>query len=167
MTQAGAIDFSVEDCIGELTINNVGMHRRAWNVLDHRELWPRTVVTKGSNVDLPAIPGQRPYPLELDQRDVTLDLMISGLYDVNGNPDLDGIYACQLRNYAYLRANVIGPVDGVTSTWDSYIDFPWGDSLYAAVQVLDIAVDWAVEETIQAKIDIRIPAGEYLLIPGS
>jgi hypothetical protein len=156
----------VSTCLGELFINEISMHTPAWDVLDPLVLLlpPLSV---GDNVRIGGTPGRLAYPMEVDQTDYSLPMVISGTVDRFGNPDGDGVYACFYRNLQYLRANIYGPVDGVTATWTSRIDFDWGDTAVPAqgVQVLNIEPSLHVREFTRATLELRVPDGEFTLVP--
>ncbi len=158
----GALDPSVGECVGAMTINDVLMHRKAFNILTPIPAWymPATV---GDNVRVGGIQGQIAYPMEGDQRDYIFPMLVSGVYDVNDAVDPDGVFACLRRNFRYLRENIYGPIDGVTPTWYSTIDYPWGESEEADVQVLDIGEQYQSVELVSTTITIRVPFGEWTL----
>lgn len=167
MTLLGALDPCVAETFGELFINDVSMNTPAWNVLSVLPLITNAPANRGDNIVISGIAGQRAYPMELEQTDYILSMMVSGVVDMNGNPDGDGSIARLFRNFAYLRANVYGPVDGTTSTWYSYLLTPWGDLYEADVQVLDIAEVYEDTDLVKVTLTIRVPAGEYELSPAS
>lgn len=156
----------VSTCVGELFIHEISLHTPAWDVLDPLVLL-MPPLTRGGNVPVGGIPGQRGYPMEVEQTDYSLPMVISGTVDKDGNPDNDGVYACFYRNLQYLRANIYGPVDGVTATWASRIDFDWGDTAVPpqGVQVLGIEPGLHVREFTKATLELRVPDGEYTLVP--
>lgn len=163
MTAHGADGaLSACTCTGHLVINGVSMHNPAWCVLDVIELWPGNAKQRGDNVIVEGVDGQLAYPMEIEQTDYLLPLMVSGELDHMGNPDSDGTMARLYRNLAYLRSLVYGPVDGTTATWDAHISLPTGGTVYADVQVLDIARVWHFRQLTKTTLTLRVPAGEFV-----
>lgn len=165
MSSLGVLDPCVATCLGELFINNVSMNTPAWNVMTVIPLIGDSPNTRGDNVTVGGLAGQQAYPMEVEQTDYILPMMVSGTVDSSGNVDSDGIWARLFRNFAELRANVYGPVDGVTATWYSVIVAPWGDSYEANIQVLDIGEVYENRAQVKTNITIRVPVGEYTLVP--
>lgn len=163
MTLLGAIDPSVADCVGAWTINDVLMHRKAFNILTPIPSWYGPL-PKGTNVEVNGVPGKRAYPLQPDQTDIIVPMLVSGVYLYDDTVDPDGVFACLRRNFRYLRNNVLGPLDGVTATWAATIDYPWGEQETADVQVLDLGEQYQNVELVRTNITIRVPAGEFVLV---
>lgn len=159
----GALDPGVGTCVGRLTINGINMHRKAFNVLTPIPAWyPPDLV--GDNVRVSGVQGKRAYPLLIDQTDIIMPMMVSGLFLPNDAADPDGHFACLRRNFRYLRENVFGPADGVNATWYATIAYPWGELEEADVQVLDIGEIYQDVELVKTNITLRIPEGEFALV---
>jgi len=153
----------VADKVGELTINSVLMHTPGFNVLTPVPFWYGLAV-RGENIQVGGAPGMRATPLEINQQDFILPMMVSGAVDKDGTEDPDGPFACLFRNFSYLRENVFGPVDGVTATWPASIAYVWGDTYEADVQVLDIGEVYVNTYIVKTNLTIRVPAGEFTLV---
>lgn len=158
---ADGINPGVSECVGKLTINNINMHRRAWNVLSVYPLVQTTPELIGENVRVNGVVGRRMYPLEPDQTDAIVEITVSGLYDENDNRTDLHRFTQQRHNYRYLKDNVLGPKDGVTAAWYATIEWEDGTVEEAYVQVLDISVNMNDEDFATGTMTVRIGASDW------
>lgn len=162
----GAICPSVADTVAAWNINGIDMHRRAFNMLTPvPALYPPDV--RGENVAISGQPGQTAYPLEVEQTDIIVPMLVSGLYLYDDSIDPGGHFSALRRNFRYLRANIFGPVDGATATYDAFIDWVGGAVDYAAVQVIDIGEVYADVELVKTNVTLRLPLGEFTELEAS
>lgn len=152
------------DCVGALTINNVLMHCKAFNVLSVYPLIQTMPALVGENVRVNGVTGRRAYPHEVDETDAIVEMMVSGLYDENDNASFASRFQGLRHNYRYLRDNVFGPADGVTDAWYATIEWEWGEVEDAYVQVLDIAEVYTDEELVKTNMTVRVVSGDWQLV---
>lgn len=143
---------------GELTINGVSMHTRAWCCTDLLELWTFQS-TRGENVTLPGAAGRRPYPVRIEEAHYSLPMGLTGRVDRFGVPASDHFLQLQ-ANIDYLRANVVDPT--VDATVPATLLMPDGTTRTADVQVLALTpgVHGAAELAL-AVLELRVPAGRF------
>ena len=104
--------------LGALTINNVDMHiGGCWNVLNPQVLWMPTD-TRGANSVVSHASGRLPKPWHLDQSTYSLQIIIDGCNDWDGDPydnPLEGLET----NIEYLFQTIIIPPDDPLSSYDA------------------------------------------------
>jgi len=127
------------DTIGSLTINNVLMHiDGAWNVLNPQVLWVPTD-TRGANSVVSHASGRRKKPWHLDQSTYSLQLIIDGTKDWDGDPYTDPFEGLE-TNIEYLVQNVVLPPDEPLASYDAELIMPSGNVREGAVQPRPFAV---------------------------
>lgn len=121
------------DTLGALTINNVLMHADgAWNVLNPHVLWFPSA-DRGSNVVISHTRGRRAQPWRYDEGTYSMQIIIDGVLDQDGDPHDNPWMGLQL-NSDYLLANVFLPPTAPAATRDASLDMPDGSTRVATVQ---------------------------------
>lgn len=151
---------TLEDCMGFLTINSVGMHNGAWFVLDCIPLWIPQVLPRGDNLVVPNMAGTYPRRLRRDEQHYSLPMLIAGDVDENDTPNANPFLGLQ-TNLQGLQTNVVET--SFEAPVAATLDMPDGQTWTADVQVKGIIigkhVDWLLAK---ATLEITIPFGKFI-----
>lgn len=130
----------------------------AFGILDPSPLVVILVTRGGDNVTLPEEQGRRPYPLELDQIQVALPFVVSGVTDPDGTPYDDDELGLK-ANLAYLKANVWRPTG--TATRACRIDEYGGGTLTANIQSVGVQPVKKSRGYWSGVWTVNVPLGEF------
>ncbi len=155
--------FPVDNSTGTLTINSVSLHTPAWCALDLRPLYAPTTYRTG-NVIIPGAHGRRPYAYWIDEATHDVQMFVTGLVDISGNPNANP-YIGYETNIKYLKDHLLIPPTAPTATFSATITIPSGGTSYtAAVQVVGFdyqQFDLNARFFQKAVLTVKIPAGRF------
>jgi hypothetical protein len=121
---------------GLLSIDGIALNGPAWNAADVFELWLGGDL-KGSNLPMPLVTGDRPYPRRFTTTRVSLPFVIVGSVTRLGVPNANHWAGLEV-NIDYLRTNVVDPVNSATGTRLAVLTKPSGAQVSGPVHVLGL-----------------------------
>ena len=144
-------------------LDGVGFY--GWvDVLNLEVLW-QYAPKRGGNTLIPGADGRRAHARRLEETEETLQLVIVGTAETDGDPAGD-VRVTLLRNVRYLQALEAIP-DNVDSTRTGRLYLPDGESVSGPVQVGRATFAGAGAGALKATLPITIPAGMLELDVGS
>lgn len=143
-----------------LEIASIPLATPAWVVLDLLPLLDGTDV-RGSDRLLPGVNGVKPYRRRNTVSVRTLELVIFGDEDQEGEPYSNHMDGLEL-NILYLRDNLLAPEESGDGTVSAVLHLTGGSVLTADVHVLPpLKVRQVAYGMARGVLDISIPAGEF------
>lgn len=150
---------------GALTLNDIGMHRLAWDVLNVADLWG-SAKTRGEDRIVPGSDGVRSYRRRPTTTTVTLNLVITGVVDPDGTPytdPVDGLF----QNIWYLRQYVADPRGSGDGTIPLELLMPDGSTWGADVTIEDgLQLGDMMRYHRRAVLDVVLPLGSIAELVG-
>lgn len=140
-----------------LEIDGVPLPSDAWDVLSLLPLWHGPQV-RGSDRLIPGAAGVKAYRRRATVTVRTLELVIYGHVDEDGNPNVD-VRAGLEANVAYLRANVADPTNVGDGTRTAVLHLPSGATRTADVHVVGFDLGEFGPTSVRATLDLSIPSG--------
>lgn len=149
--------------VGTLEIDTISLHTPAWTLTEQSvlRLWIPNAV-RGSNVVIPGAAGARPYPRRRDQAVYTMELVICGEVDEDGEAHTT-IYEGLQANIAALQAGLFEPPEEATRSAE--LTMPDSTVLEAEVQVGPLILGEKFLDLVRATFDLTVPAGVFTEAP--
>lgn len=142
---------------GELIIGGISMHCPAWNVIDPRPLWLPGLL-RGENLVVPGATGRRHLNKKLDERRVSLPMVLTGDADRTGSPACGDDPVAQMQlNMDFLVANVLTPTGGTRA---GQLVMPSGPTRTATLEV-GLTEGFASAHAWNLTLDLVILEGRF------
>lgn len=140
-----------------LTIDGVPIPCPAWEAKSLLPLWQGPDV-RGSDRRIPGAAGVKPYRRRADVSTRTLELVIYGFEDPDGNPNADvreGLEA----NVFYFRSTIADPTGAGDGTRTAVLHLPSGATKTGPVHVVSFDLGELGPTSVRATLDLSLPEG--------
>lgn len=144
---------------GTLAIDETEMNCPAWDVLNVHDLWAGPP-TRGEDRIVPGTSGRRSYRRRADAVTYSLEVVITGQVDPDGDPYADPVVGL-LTNIDLLRSNVTDPTGVGDGTRPAVLTLPDLTTRNADVTVEGMELGRLVRSERLATIDLTIPSGAF------
>lgn len=140
------------------TIGGIPFPCPAWEVRSLLPLW-HSAKQRGDDLLIPGAPGVRAYPRRSTITKRSLELIIYGFFDVDGNVNADVREGLE-ENVDYLKANVVAPVASATGTRVCVLTLPSGATKTGDVHVEDLDLGEFGPTSVRGTLFLSLPDGE-------
>lgn len=130
----------------------------AWMVTDYTPLL-QEADQRGDDRLIPQVAGRAPYKRFRDATKVALPMDIFGGVDSSGTAHSDAVNGLE-ANILYLNTNVVAPTGTGDGTRSATLHLPAGNRT-ASVHVLGLSLGRSGSASVQAVLELSIPAGRF------
>lgn len=147
-------------CHGTLTLDDISMNSEAWAVLNNWVWWQPANV-RGDDTLIPGRTGVQPNRRRRTVTKLTLELLIIGTCDEDGDPVPYDDWQTQLAlNNEWLDTNIFTPPVTADGTRTAVLTLPDGSQRTGEVHIENVTYGVVVPPAITATVDVSIPLGQ-------
>ncbi len=157
MTRWAEAAIQAANCHGTLQLGEVSMNRSAWAVLNVATLW-EPAPPRGENLLVPFRPGRLQLPRIRDERTGSLQILVVGTVDLNGDPTLDPHVGLE-QNIDWLNENLFAYAETM-DPFDAVLTMPSGAQKGGPLQLGVVQYGWDVSIAVTLTVEFTLPEGQ-------